>query len=390
MKLFTSKRHNFRSGAHLSADMRKLMLRFSTVSMIIVSLILLSSLLVWLIEGKGNESNTIRNMWDGIWWAIVTVTTVGYGDKYPVTPYGRIIGLTLIIAGFTSLSVFTGLIASMFVEDRLKGAKGLKQIKTHNHIVICGWNKTADVILKAMVDRNMMDIEIVLITNQTAEFFEGIESRFPNLCVKFVRGEPTSEEILRRASVNSASQVIILADQGLDHQNADDRTIIIANAIHYNAPKAKITVQLINGENRNLLLRIGIDNIMVCDEVGGYILADNILDGSSLTIYNQLARDPRSYLASIPIDQQFIGKTFGELYDQLNREKGVMVIGLMSKEPEIDLESVFTDNTSAIDQFIKSTLAPSKKLKTEDKHNFRWNPRQDSIIQENDHAVVLV
>ncbi len=390
MKLFTSKRHNFRSGAHLSADMRKLMLRFSTVSMIIVSLILLSSLLVWLIEGKGNESYTIRSMWDGIWWAIVTVTTVGYGDKYPVTPYGRIIGLTLIIAGFTSLSVFTGLIASMFVEDRLKGAKGLKQVKTHNHIVICGWNKTADVILKAMVDKDMMDIEIVLVTNQTAEFFEGIESRFPNLHIKFVRGEPISEEILRRASVNSASQVIILADQGLDHQNADDRTIIIANAIHYHAPKAKITVQLINGENRNLLLRIGIDSIMVCDEVGGYILADNILDASSLNIYNQLARDPRSYLATIPIDQQFIGKTFSELFDQLNREKGVMVIGLMSKEPEIDLESVFTDNTSTIDQFIKSTLAQSKKLKTEDKHNFRWNPKQDSIIQENDHAIVLV
>jgi len=390
MKLFATKRHDSRLGAHLSADTRKLLLRFTTVTTLIVALILLSSLLVWLFEGRGTEGNTIRSIWDGVWWAVVTVTTVGYGDMYPVTTMGRVVGLTLIIAGFTSLSVFTGLIASMFVEDRLKGAKGLKQVKTHNHVVICGWNKTADVILKAMVEKEMTDIEIVLVTNQTPEFYEGIESRFPNLRIKFVRGEPTSEEILRRASVNSASQVIILADQGLDHQNADDRTIIIANAIHYHAPKAQITVQLINGENRNLLLRIGIDNIIVSDEVGGYILANNIMDKSSLSIFNQLARDPRSYLSDVPIDEQFIGKTFGELYEYLSREKGQMVIGLMSKEPEIDLESIFTDNTSAIDQFIKNTLAQSKKLKAEDKHNFRWNPKQDSIIQENDHAIVLV
>jgi len=385
-----TKHHGSRTGSHLSADMRRLLLRFATVSLIIMSLILLSSLLVWIFEGDGTESNTIRNIWDGIWWAVVTIATVGYGDKYPVTPFGRMVGLTLIVAGFTSLSVFTGLIASMFVEDRLKGAKGLKQVKTHNHIVICGWNKTADVILKAMVEKEMTDIEVVLVTNQTPEFFESVESRFPSLRIKFVRGEPTSEEILRRASIHAASQVIILADQSLDLANADDRTIIIANAIHFGAPKARITVQLINGDNRNLLIRIGIENIMVYDEVGGYILANSIQDESSLAVYDQLARDPKSYLSTIPIEEQFIGKPFGELFQHLLKEKGMMIIGLMSKEPEIDLEAVFTDNTSAIDQFIKSTLAQSKKLKEEDKHNFRWNPKHDSPVQENDHAIVLV
>ena len=53
-----------------------------------------------------------------LWWAASTVTTVGYGDAVPVQPIGRAVATVLMIAGFASLSLLTGIIASLLVHKR--------------------------------------------------------------------------------------------------------------------------------------------------------------------------------------------------------------------------------------------------------------------------------
>ena len=60
---------------------------------------------------------TIRTFGDALWWAITTITTVGYGDKYPVTPDGRIIATVVMLAGIGILASFTALLASWFVKN---------------------------------------------------------------------------------------------------------------------------------------------------------------------------------------------------------------------------------------------------------------------------------
>jgi voltage-gated potassium channel len=57
------------------------------------------------------------SLWDGVWWAVVTVTTVGYGDLYPTTGQGRLIGMVLMFAGIGFLSLLTAAIASRFVKQ---------------------------------------------------------------------------------------------------------------------------------------------------------------------------------------------------------------------------------------------------------------------------------
>jgi voltage-gated potassium channel len=62
-------------------------------------------------------SGDFGSLWDGIWWAVTTTTTVGYGDLYPTTVSGRIIGMMLMFLGIGFLSLLTAAIASRFVKE---------------------------------------------------------------------------------------------------------------------------------------------------------------------------------------------------------------------------------------------------------------------------------
>ena len=77
-----------------------------------VLLTLLAALLVWLLDSKGFTS-----FGDASWWALQTVTTVGYGDVVPKDTGGRVIGAIVMIGGIGFLAVVTASITAVFVED---------------------------------------------------------------------------------------------------------------------------------------------------------------------------------------------------------------------------------------------------------------------------------
>jgi voltage-gated potassium channel len=62
------------------------------------------------------EGSNIKNFGDGLWWAMTTVTTVGYGDKFPVTAEGRILAVALMIMGISLVGVITASVAAWFVK----------------------------------------------------------------------------------------------------------------------------------------------------------------------------------------------------------------------------------------------------------------------------------
>jgi voltage-gated potassium channel len=63
---------------------------------------------------------------DGIWWAVVTATTVGYGDLYPTSPEGRIIGIIVMAMGVAFVSLLTAAIAARFVRTDTSGTDDLR------------------------------------------------------------------------------------------------------------------------------------------------------------------------------------------------------------------------------------------------------------------------
>jgi voltage-gated potassium channel len=74
---------------------------------------------VTILIAEGSDPNAnIHSAQDAIWWGLVTITTVGYGDRVPVTEVGRIIGVFLLFAGIALFSVLTGFIANFFIAPR--------------------------------------------------------------------------------------------------------------------------------------------------------------------------------------------------------------------------------------------------------------------------------
>jgi voltage-gated potassium channel len=88
---------------------------FTTVAVIALLMLIFSSIAILQFENSPNSN--IKTAEDAIWWAYVTITTVGYGDKYPVTTEGRIIAALLMTVGVGLFGTFTGYLASYFVSD---------------------------------------------------------------------------------------------------------------------------------------------------------------------------------------------------------------------------------------------------------------------------------
>ena len=65
---------------------------------------------------RGQPGATIQNVGDGFWWAITTLTTVGYGDIYPTTTEGRLIAVCLMVSGICVLGVISATVAAWFVK----------------------------------------------------------------------------------------------------------------------------------------------------------------------------------------------------------------------------------------------------------------------------------
>ncbi|MCW3072679.1 MAG: ion transporter [Bacteroidetes bacterium] len=89
---------------------------FTSVSIIAILLIIFSAIAILQVEDDPNSN--IKTAEDAIWWAYVTITTVGYGDKFPVTSEGRLIAAVLMTAGVGLFGTFTGFVASWFVADK--------------------------------------------------------------------------------------------------------------------------------------------------------------------------------------------------------------------------------------------------------------------------------
>lgn len=102
---------------------------FLAAVLLTVLLLVFSSLAM--LEFEAGGTGNIRTAQDAMWWAVTTMTTVGYGDTYPTTSEGRLVAVFLMIAGIGVFGTFSGLVASWFLAPKTtdQTSSDLAQIK---------------------------------------------------------------------------------------------------------------------------------------------------------------------------------------------------------------------------------------------------------------------
>ncbi len=109
----------------------------------------LGGITIYLVERRVNPD--IVNVGDGIWWALVTVTTVGFGDITPVSLLGRIVGAVMMIGGMFTLALFAGIVGSSLVRGMLSIREEQFRMSDYvNHVVVCGYDQSSHLLQEAL------------------------------------------------------------------------------------------------------------------------------------------------------------------------------------------------------------------------------------------------
>ena len=110
----------FRSTKHLMQHIFKRRTQGALKSVAIIAILMLIFSSIAILQAETAPNSNIKTAEDAIWWAYVTITTVGYGDRFPVTTEGRIIAALLMTVGVALFGTFTAFLASWFVEQTKK------------------------------------------------------------------------------------------------------------------------------------------------------------------------------------------------------------------------------------------------------------------------------
>ena len=110
----------FRSARHLVAVLYRHRTKSIALTAILTAFILVIFSSVAVLAFEHEKDSNIKTPLDAVWWAVSTMTTVGYGDRYPVSVEGKFVAMLLMIVGVGLFGVLTGLFARIFVEPDIK------------------------------------------------------------------------------------------------------------------------------------------------------------------------------------------------------------------------------------------------------------------------------
>ena len=327
------------------------------------------------------------------WWAIVTMTTVGYGDYAPSTSEGRIFAVLVMFAGISLTAMFTAVISSIFVAKRIRKDKGLEKVNVKNHIILCGWNRNADKIIDSiqyLSEGRRKDL--VLINDLDEETVARLKTRYRDIHLHFVAGDYTSEQILQRASLEEADTIIIIpSDVDGTIQNPDEKTILATLTIKGLEPNKRLIAYLYNRENLTHIKRANADEVVISDDFGAFMLASHVMDpGIPQTLNSLLDNVSENRFKRMDIPNKFVGQSFDNLFNHFRNINGSLLVGLFSEEENLGIGEILSADTSALDAFIERKMKEGGiSLQEESKITTVINPDKNYKIKVGERAIII-
>ncbi|MEI6890860.1 MAG: ion channel [Pontiella sp.] len=238
---------------------------------------------------------------DSLWWAIVTMTTVGYGDLYPTTLAGRfLVGFPTMLLGVSILGYVLSVGATAMMESRLKEIKGMSEMEWKNHILICnyvGLEKTSQVIREIHHDASTCDCHVVIIDETLDELPPELQSDL----IHFVKGSPAREATLVNANIGAARAVILQVDPAspVESDNANLRAALM---IETRYPEIFSCVECANPDNIIFFELANCDSVVCIASLSGQMVVQELQDPGVSDVVAELTSNKHGrqfYIAEI-------------------------------------------------------------------------------------------
>ena len=358
--------------------------------------IFLIMLIVWAVGSFSIilfESGDLADAGNAIWWTIVTITTVGYGDYYPSSVPGRILAVIIMFSGIGLISVLTGSISSIFTTKKIMEGRGLENLKLKDHIVICGWNSNIEKVLSniAKLSSEGEDVKIAMINDMGEDQMNSIIARFNSdtLKVYFVRGDYALESILNKACIDTAKSAVIISDDTVE--NDDDKTILTVLTIKNKLPDLKVIAHVSQQDKLPYLKRAKADEVIVNDTYESFMAATHVLEPGVPQAVNQLLDLHSTHrFKSMTIPDSYIGKTFSDITAYFKEYENSLCIGLFIENENVGFGDLLSSESDALDAFIERKLKEAgHSLSEESKVDVFLNPDNNHIIQRGEGAIVI-
>ncbi|PYZ93888.1 ion transporter [Salipaludibacillus keqinensis] len=262
------------------------------------------------------EPNVFPDVFSGIWWTVVTISTVGYGDYVPESLLGRVLGMLLILTGIAIFSFFVTNLAASTLVIKEQREKGLGSFKNSGHLLVIGWNERSRMLIRE-THRLYPYKEIVLIDETLPKLPHEYKS------VRFIKGSPREDEALVRGNIKDAETVVITANLHVEERLADANTILTLISMKGLNPNLYCIAEIITQDQLKNAKRAGADEVIEASfHVSLLLMNASLYHGLTDVIAQMLDHSQKDHLCIHSLPDTLVGKTFADATEKENsREK---------------------------------------------------------------------
>jgi voltage-gated potassium channel len=277
-------------------------------------LLLIVVLIVWIDRDSYTDNYDGRvDLIDAIYYATVTITTTGYGDITPVEPHARVISAVIVTPlriAFLVLLVGTTLEVLAHQGRRIfKDTRWRKRMR--NHVVVVGFGTKGRSAVETLETNGTNPTQVVVIDSRPSAIGDANVRGYAA-----IEGDATRREILRRAEIMKAREVIITVDR-------DDSAILVMLTVRQLNPSAHVVVAVREDDNASLLRQSGANAVVTSSEAVGRLLGLSAVSPNLGTIIEDLLSSKEGLEVG---ERQITKEEIGRSPSQVDGERVIAVV----------------------------------------------------------------